>query len=174
MAIGLGTALGVGSSLAKLGVNAFGLNKGRKSDAERQVESMVKMLGEDISKPLTETTGFKTGKGVLNKRDRKNRKAINNNAAVSGATDESKIANMSSSNEAYNSGMANLLNAAFRLRDRNRSRYLNLLGVGENMRNNRMAKSQAAWNNVLNPLSSAGKSLMMANMLFDKDKKGSE
>lgn len=163
--MGLSTALMAAPSVFKLGSNLLGLNKGRKSDAEKRINSMTNMLGEEISKPLTETTGFKTGKGMLDTRDRKNRKAVNNNAAVSGATDESKVANMSASNDSYNEGLQSLLSFADRLRRRNRSRYLNLLGTGENMRQNRIAGAQQNLNNVLNPLGNAGKALYMADML---------
>jgi len=125
---------------------------------------MADIFGNEAKAPVTQSRAFQSGKSELDARDKKNRRAINNQSAVFGATDDAKLATVQNSNENYNSGLNQLLAFASRLKDVNMSRYLNTMGAAEGARQGRLAKDQNAWANILNPLSQAGQALAMSKL----------
>lgn len=148
------------------GLNAaFGLGKSKPSKYEKKMMNMADIFGEESTLPITETRAFQSGKSQLDARDEDNRRAINNASAVSGATDEAKLANMQNSNESYNRGMQNLLGYAERVRNRNRGQYMNLLGSLEGLKSNRQNRRSQQLSSILDPLSQAGQAMYMADML---------
>jgi len=168
----LSTALMLAPSAIKLSSNLFGWNEGKKTPYEKRISSMADMLGNELSKPLTESTAFKSGRAMLDKRDKRNRQRIDSSSAAVGATDESRIGKMQGANEGYNQGLLNLLNHAFNLRRQDQGRYLNILGAQEGARQNRIAGAHNNLKNITHPLSGVGQALAMADIFGNKGTSG--
>lgn len=160
--------LTAGPSVAKGLASVLGLGKSKSSPEEQKLFQMSELFGSESSVPLTETTAFKSGKSILDQRDRDNRKAINNQSAVSGATNEAKLASMNASNRSYNDSLQRLLSYAQGQKNRNQSMYLNTLGALNTMRNQRQAQNEQRWSSILDPISQAGQSMMMADIFANK------
>lgn len=152
----LSTALMLAPTALRTVSNVTGIGKAGQSDLEKQLMSMAEVFKAEGMAPVTETTAFKTGQSQLDNRDRRNRTAINNSAAGSGATDEAKIATMGSANDSYSQGLMQLLNYATQIRDQNRGRYLNTIGAADSAKNARIGRNNQAWDSILGPLSQAG------------------
>lgn len=164
----LSTALMLAPTVLRTAGNLFGIGKSKKSDYEKNILSMADMFGSDAKGQLTETSAFKAGQTVLNDRDQKVRKNIENQGAVAGATDESKLASVEGANNSYNQGVNQLLQFSNRMRDLNRSRYLNTLGAAEGAKQNRLAKDEQSWANILNPLGQAGNAMAMSELFANQ------
>ncbi|MEX0660494.1 MAG: hypothetical protein WEA58_11475 [Balneolaceae bacterium] len=168
----LSTALMLAPSAIKLGSNLLG-GGSKPSDFENRLGRMADIFESDAAAPITENREFKSGKTLLDQRDRDNRKMINNQSAITGGTDEAKLANTESANESYNQGLNQLLSIASRFKDRSQDRHLNLLGAAENARANRVSQYGQNLNSILDPVSEAGKAFAMAD-LFANPKKMSK
>ena len=140
----------------------------RPSEFENRLGSMAGMLEEQAFQPVQNTTTFKTGKSQLDERDRDNRKAIDNQSAVSGSTDEAKIASMDGANQSYNRGLQDLLSYSQRVRDQNQQRFLNVLGAQEGARQNRTQQYNQNLNSILDPLQQAGQAFAMADVFANQ------
>lgn len=160
----LSTALMLAPSVLRTGSNLLGIGKSKKSDYEKKLLNMSDVLGQEAFSPVTETTAFKSGQSMLDARDKNVRRGINNQSAAAGSTDESKIGQMDSANENYNQGLNQLLQYAERLKDMNKSRYMNSLGAAEGAKQNRLAKDEQSWANILNPLGQAGQAMAMSEL----------
>lgn len=137
---------------------------GKPSEYEEQLFRMADIFGSAASVPLTETRAFKSGMSILDEKDDENRRAINNASAVSGSTDEARLANMQDSNENLNRGINRLLEFAKRAKDRNQRLQLSYLGAGERARQNRLNQRQKQFGAVLDPLGEAAGSFAMADL----------
>ncbi len=131
---------------------------------------MAEMMGMQAFQPVQNTTAYQTGKSQLDERDRDQRKAIDNQSAVSGSTDESKIARLDSSNKNYNRGLQNLLAFSQRVRDQNQNRYLNVLGAKNLAKQNRVRQFNQNLDNIMDPLQSAAAAFNMADVFSKGDK----
>jgi len=166
MAIGTAALINLAPIALKGISGALGIGKNKPTQQERRLLSMADLFGAEASRPLTETRAFKSGMSVLGERDKKNRKAIDNQSAVTGATDEAKLATIQDSNESLNTGLQRLLDYAERSRAINRSQEMNALNMGSQLAQNRRVQSMQNLNSIFDPLSAATKAFTMSD-LFD-------
>jgi hypothetical protein len=162
----LGYSLMAAPSAIKLLGGLTGLGKSKPSPEEKKLFRMNELFGDESSVPLTETTAFKSGKSMIEQRDRDNRTAINDNSAASGRTNEAKLSSMNASNRNYNNSLQRLLRLSQNEQNRNRGMYLNTLSGLHSMRNRRKAQNRARWGSILDPIGQAGQALTMAEMMF--------
>jgi len=153
----------------KLVTNLFRKNK--KSSYEKRLSGLADIYQQQAQSPLDENRIFKEGKRQIDRADEKNREALQNSSAATGATDEARLANMEGNNEAYGAALSRLFNSAQRYRDRNQSRYLNTLGQLEGAGQARDQKFQFDLNNIVKPLSGAANSFLLSSLFKDKDGK---
>lgn len=165
----LSTALMLAPPALRLGANVTGIGKSGPTDFENELGRMAELFKAESSQPVTDTRAFRSGKTLLDERDRDNRRAISNTSAVTGGTDEAKLATIDNANRTFNQGLQQLLSHAERIKQQNRSRYLNTLGAQESARQNRIAGDQQAFNDILNPLSQAGQAFAMADLFANND-----
>lgn len=163
----LSTALMLAPPALKLGARALGI-KSRPSNFEKSLLRMADIFEQDATAPLTENREYKTGKAALDERDRLNRRRINNRSAITGGTNEAKIATMDSSNRSYSNALNQLLNFASRFRDRSQNRYMNTLSAAEAARQGRVGQFNAQMNSIMDPIGEAGRAFAMADV-FGKD-----
>lgn len=161
----LSTALMLAPTAIKLGNRAFG-GGSKPSAYEKELGSMADIFGADAKGPITDNRMFTSGKTMLDERDRDNRRAINNSSAITGSTDEAKLANMDNSNKSYNQGLNQLLEMASRFRDQSRNRYMNVLGAKEGARRSRQSEYNQNFDGIVDGIGQATKAFAMTD-LFD-------
>lgn len=164
--MGLSTAAMLLPTALKLGFQKFGGSK--PSAYEKKLRSMAEMMGTEAFQPATDTRAYQSGKSQLDARDDDNRKAINNQSAVTGATDEAKLATIDSSNKSYNQGLQNLLSYADQVKNQNQQKYLNIIGAQEGARAGRVQQYNQNLNNIMDPLSNAMTAFSMADVFSSK------
>ena len=158
----IGTAAALLPTAINLGANLFG-NR-RKSGYERQLGRMADMFEAEGAKPITENRDFKSGMKIVGERDRRNRRAVNDRSAATGATDESRIATMQSANEQVDQNISRLLQNAQRYRDLMRNRALRTRGMQEQAKQIRNQQFGQKVNSIVQPLGQAMNAFNMAGV----------
>jgi hypothetical protein len=158
----------IAASLAPTAINAFANIVGSKpSPYERKLSKYATMFEEEGAKPITENRSFKSGMKTVEQYDKRNRKAINNKSAASGATDEAKIASMNSANQSRDQFIDRLLNNAQRYRSLMQDKALQTLGQLEGARQNRNFQFGQKVNSITQPLGQAANAFTMSQLFDD-------
>lgn len=165
------TPLQIGAMLAPTAVNlgANLLRRDKPSPYEQQLSRMATMFESEADSPITENREFKSGMKVVDQYDKQNRRAINNQSAASGSTDEAKIASMGSANQSRDMNIDRLLNNARRYRSLMQNRALQTGGMLENARQNRNAQWQQGLQSITQPLGQASNAFMMSSLFGGGD-----
>lgn len=160
-------ALALAPTAINLGMNLFGNKK--KSRYERDLGRMADMFSTEASKPITENLDFKAGKKVMDKRDASNRRSINNQSAVVGSTDESKMGMIGRANESYDSNINRLLQSSQRYRDLMRNRELQSRGMMDQAKQARNERFGSKVNAITQGVGAASNAFLMSSV-FDPSK----
>ena len=113
-------------------------NPSQESEYEKKVNSMAELFGEQAKAPITENTAYKSGKSVIDSRDKKSRERTDNTLGAGNVTSEGKLAGMQDNNEVYAQMLNGLMSRAQRFKEASQGRYMNALGLGEYIKNNRL------------------------------------
>ena len=163
----LGTAASLLPTAVNVGMNIFG-NR-RKSGFEKRLNRMADLFEAEGAKPITENRDFKSGMKIVGERDRRNRRAVNDRSAATGATDESRIATMQSANEQVDQNINRLLQNAQRYRELMRNRALNTRAMQEKAKQFRDQQFGQKVNNIVQPLGQAMNAFNMAGVFDSED-----
>lgn len=154
-------------SLISAGANLFRRERG-PSPYEEELTRAAQIFNDQASAPLTDNRAYQSGKRQLDQADDRNREAINNRSAATGATDEARLAGIESANQTYADSLNQLLSRAQQYRDVMRDRYLNVIGQGENARLNREyqddARFQQGLQSIVGPLGKASQAFLMSDV----------
>lgn len=156
------TAAMFAPSLINLGMNLFGNNK--KSPLEKKYKRMADLFETEGNQAITENRDFKSGMKIVDSYDKKDRRAINNQSAVTGATDEAKIATMQSANESRDSNINRLLQNAQRYRELMQNKAIRTRGLQHQAKEQRNYQFGQKVNSIVQPLGQATNAFMMSNM----------
>ena len=158
----LGTAAALLPTAVSLGANLLG-NR-RPSGFEKRLNRMADIFESEGSKPITENRDFKAGMKLVGERDKRNRRAIDNRSAVTGATDESRIATLQSANEQVDANIGRLLQNAQRYRELMQNRALRTRGMKEQAKQFRNQQFGQKLNSIVQPLGQAMNAFNMAGV----------
>ena len=160
------TPLQLGAMVAPTAVNLTAnlFRRNQPSPYEQQLSRMASLFESEAESPITENREFKSGMKLVDRSDEQNRRAINNQSATSGATDEAKIATMGSANETRDMNIDRLLNNARRYRSLMQNRALQTGGMLENARQNRNAQWQQGLQSITQPLGQASNAFIMSSL----------
>ena len=147
MVPGIGTAVGAGLSIAG---QIFGAVKGAQANKANQNLINTQMEENEADKNLTvdrsflETNAAKDAVRTANENLIDNQKRVEGNAAITGASDEAKVASQSAVNKNYNDVVSNIASNATQYQDNNRRMYNARKGQLNNLQmqfNNQKAES---------------------------------
>lgn len=147
MVPGIGTAVGAGLSVAG---QIFGAVKGAQANKANQKLINTQMEENEADKNLTvdrsflETNAAKDAVRTANENLIDNQKRVEGNAAITGASDEGKVASQSAVNKNYNDVVSNIASNATQYQDNNRRMYNARKGQLNNLQmqfNNQKAES---------------------------------
>jgi len=159
-------ALQIGAMLAptaiSAGANLFRSNK--QSPYEQQLSRMATLFEQEGSAPVTQNREFKSGMKIVDERDRENRRAIDNQSAASGTTDEAKLGHIQTANRSRDANIDRLLNNARRYRQIMQSRALQTSGMLEQARQSRNQDFQGSLQSIINPLGNAANAFVLSDM----------
>ena len=166
-------ALQLGAMLAPTAISGLSnlLGNNRQSPYERQLSRMATLFEQEGSAPVTQNREFKSGMKIVDERDRENRRAIDNQSAASGTTDEAKLGHIQTANRSRDSAIDKLLNNARRYRQIMQSRALQTSGMLEQARQSRNQDFQGGLQSIINPLGKAANAFVLSDM-FSNDAGG--
>lgn len=126
MVPGVGTAIGAGLSIAG---QIFGAVKGAKENEKNQnlINSQMEENEADknnaVNKSFLETNAAKDSVRMANQNLVDNQKRVEGNAAITGASDEAKVAQQSNVNKNYNDTMSGIASNATQYQENNKRMY---------------------------------------------------
>lgn len=167
-------ALQIGAALLPTALN-FGANMfgNKPTEFEKKMSSMAQMFEGEAAKPINENREFKSGMKIAERYDQDNRKAINNQSAVTGSTDEAKLGMMESANRARDEQVNRILQNAARYWDLMQNKAVRTFGVASQLNNQRNQQFGERMNAITEPL---GKSIAayFGSKNFGDDEKDKE
>lgn len=149
-------------------------NPSQASDYENKLANFMDIYEGNASDPVTENRVYRTGKREINARDKKNREQINNVVGAGNVTNEVKLAGMDAANETYAAAINRLMNNAQRYKEFSQGKVLQLAGMKEQAKQNRLGQRQQKTASWMGPLSSAANAFLMSDALGDGGTGGSD
>lgn len=163
MALSLAAQAGISAAPTALKFLKEKIDPSRPSAYEKQLSRFMELYQGQAEQPVTENRVFKSGKREIDARDKKNREQVANVVGAGNVTNEVKLAGMQDANENYGSALNRVISNAQLFKEYSQGRVLNLAGMQEQAKQNRVAQDQqntAAW---LNPLSKAANAFVTAD-----------
>ena len=139
-------------------------NPSQESDYEKKIGKYADLFGEQAQSPVTENNVFKSGKSVIDARDKKTREQTENTLGAGNVTGEAKLAGMQSNNEVYAQMLNGLMARAQRFKESSQGKYMNALGLGESIKNNRLNQRANSDAGLMGGLSAGANALLLSDV----------
>ena len=149
-----------------MGANLFG---NRESPYEQKLSSMAQMFEGEAAKPITQNREFQSGMKIADRYDQDNRKAINNQSAVTGSTDEAKLGMIETANRARDEQVSRLLSNASRYRSLMQNKALRTYGALNQAGMQRNQQFGQRMNQITQPLGQASSAFLMSRAFGGND-----
>lgn len=162
MAVGVGSAIALGSTLVSLigsgaaAVGSIGANKRYDQYLEGRMSSLDKWYNTEYNTPYLDTTSGKAAIGSLRTYYGDAMKKVGQNSAITGASDEAKVATGDKVQKGLADSVMRLAGYGTQYRDSIRREYQGQKMGLENMQQDNLARKSQNWNNLMNNAMNVG------------------
>lgn len=168
---GVGTIAG---TALMLGAQAYGMFKSAEENRKRQAllnqqqKFNTDWFNKEYNTNLLDTSEAKSGLRTVMDHINKRNEVNTNTAAITGASDESQIANNQANNETYAGFVNNLASRGQERKDNISNMYIQRKNALDQGQQQIGADNQASWQNYMTGASAIGKSFGIADMIGAK------
>ena len=156
MAVGVGSAIALGSTLVSLigsgaaAVGSAGANKRYDKYLEGRLSDLENWYNTEYNTPYLDTTSGKAAIGSLRTYYGDAMKKVGQNSAITGASDEAKVATGDKVQKGLADSVMRLAGYGTQYKDSIRREYQGLKMGLENMQQDNLARKSANWSNLMN------------------------
>lgn len=152
MPIGVGSAIALGSTLVSMFGSAGSARANKRYDQylEGRMSDLDKWYNTEYNTPYLDTTAGKSALGSLRTYYGDAMKKIGQNSAITGASDEAKVATGDKVQKSLADSVMRLAGYGTQYRDSLRREYQGMKMGLENMQQDNLARKSESWNNLMN------------------------
>ena len=162
MAVGVGSAIALGSTLVSLigsgaaAVGSAGANKRYDKYLEGRLSDLENWYNTEYNTPYLDTTSGKAAIGSLRTYYGDAMKKVGQNSAITGASDEAKVATGDKVQRGLADSVMRLAGYGTQYKDSIRREYQGQKMGLENMQQDNLARKSESWNNLMSNSMNAG------------------
>lgn len=162
MAVGVGSAIALGSTLVSLigsgaaAVGSAGANKRYDKYLEGRLSDLDNWYNTEYNTPYLDTTSGKAALGSLRTYYGDAMKKVSQGSAITGASDEAKVATGDKVQRGLSDSVMRLAGYGTQYRDAIRREYMGQKMGLENLMQDNLQRKSESWNNLMNNAMKAG------------------
>lgn len=141
------------------------INPSQPSEFEKKLNDFFELYDGQARKGVTENSVYKSGKREIDARDKKIREQSANIVGAGNNTNEAKLAVMQNANDSYGAALSRLMENARRYKEFSQGKALQVAGMQENAKQNRLQQKGLDTASLIQPLSKAANAVLLSDVL---------